>query len=252
MPKNGFWMTALPEPGPLTGQDLDALGAEFRRRHRCLIVRGALAKPVLEGLLAALPALRPEVHRNYLPGHKKGGSISRFQLDRLAPVFGELYRSAAFTRCLEQITGERLLPCPPDDPHTYALYYYTEEGDHIGWHYDNSYYRGRRYTVLIGLVERSQSRLEYQLDRPKRAKHEREIHSVATDPGTLVVFDGDGLYHRITPLGRDEERIALTLEYVTDPRMSPVWRFVSNMKDAIAYFGFAAAFGGGKRPRTGQ
>ena len=56
-------MTALPEPGLLTGQDLDALGAEFRRRHRCLIVRGALAKPVLEGLLAALPALRPGVHR---------------------------------------------------------------------------------------------------------------------------------------------------------------------------------------------
>ena len=50
--RNGFWMTALPEPGLLTGQDLDALGAEFRRRHRCLIVREALAKPILEGLLA--------------------------------------------------------------------------------------------------------------------------------------------------------------------------------------------------------
>jgi hypothetical protein len=245
-------MTALPDPGLLTGQDLDALAVEFRRRHRCLIVRGALARPILESLLTALPALRPEVHRNYLPGHKKGGSISRFKLDRLAPVFGELYRSAAFTSCLERITGECLLPCPPDDPHAYALYYYTKEGDHIGWHYDNSYYRGRRYTVLIGLVERSRSRLEYQLDRPKRAKHEHEIHSVATDPGTLVVFDGDGFYHRITPLGCNEERIALTLEYVTDPRMSPVLRFVSNMKDAIAYFGFAAAFGGGKHPRTGR
>jgi hypothetical protein len=239
-------MTDLPA-GILSPQDLAALGAAFQRGHRCLILPDGIARPAIESLLAALPALSPEVHRNYLPGHKKGGSISRFTLDRLAPVFGELYRSPELTRSLEAICGERLLPCPPDDPHTYALYYYTEEGDHIGWHYDNSYYRGRRYTVLIGLVDRSTSRLEYQLARPKRARHDHEVHSVATAPGTLVTFDGDGLYHRITPLGPGEERIVLTLEYVTDPRMSPLGRFVSNMKDAIAYFGFAAAFGGGAR-----
>jgi hypothetical protein len=36
--------------------------------------------------------------------------------------------------------------------------------------------------------------------------------------------------------------VSLTLEYVTDPSMSPFKRFVSNMKDAIAYFGFRRVF----------
>jgi len=48
------------------------------------------------------------------------------------------------------------------------------------------------------------------------------------------------LYHAVTPLGEGEERVMLTLQYVTDPRMGPFHRFVSNMKDAIAYFGLPA------------
>lgn len=57
-----------------------------------------------------------------------------------------------------------------------------------------------------------------------------------------MVFNGDKLYHRITPARENEERIVLTMEYVTDSRMRPWRRFVSNMKDSIAYFGFRHVF----------
>ncbi len=46
----------------------------------------------------------------------------------------------------------------------------------------------------------------------------------------------------VTPLGEGERRVALTLEYVTSTSMNPIRRFVSNMKDAIAYFGFKQVF----------
>jgi hypothetical protein len=36
--------------------------------------------------------------------------------------------------------------------------------------------------------------------------------------------------------------VSLTLEYVTDPGMTPAKRFISNMKDAVAYFGFRSVF----------
>src|SRR5204863_5341460 len=49
--------------------------------------------------------------------------------------------------------------CPSNDPHRCALYAYTEEGDHIGWHYDTSYYKGERWTVLVGFKDESSSRL---------------------------------------------------------------------------------------------
>lgn len=222
--------------------DLEAMRTRFREQDEALVIEDFLPPAVLQCLLEALPAVNGHVHRNYIPGHKKGGSVSRFDLDRLAPVFAELYATPALTAFFETLTGVRLLPCPKGDPHTYALYYYTEPGDHIGWHYDTSYYRGARYTVLFGLLDRSSCRLEFELYRG-RSDRPGELHSIALTPGTLVIFNGDRLWHRVTAAGPDEQRVALTLEYLTDTGMSAFGRLVSNMKDAIAYFGFRQVFG---------
>lgn len=227
------------------GRELQRLREQFLAQDEFLVIPNFLPKAMLADLLGALPALRPVVHRNFIPKHKKGGSISRYTLDAIAPQFPGLYLNPGLRRALEQITGQTLLDCPAEDPHTYALYYYTEPGDHIGWHYDTSYYRGIRYTVLIGLVDRSGSRLECQLYRGN-SKREVEDLSLALAPGMMVIFNGDKVYHRVTSLGANEERIALTMEYVTDPSMAWFPRFVSNMKDAIAYFGLKAAFGRGR------
>ncbi|MEH2365984.1 hypothetical protein [Nostoc sp.] len=61
---------------------------------------------------------------------------------------------------------------------------------------------------------------------------EMEMRSLSITSGTLVLFNGDKRYHRVTPMGKNEQRIILTLEYVTDTRMGMLKRFVSNMKDA--------------------
>jgi hypothetical protein len=197
-------------------------------------------------LVAAVGAVQESVNRNYLPGHKQGGSVSRHTLDELAPFIAELYRSPALIDWLSQLAGERLQVSPPDDPHAYALYFYTRPGDHIGWHYDTSYYAGRRYTLLLGVIDESSCRLDYEL-------HTREPGatvvpgSVRIPPGGLVFFDGDKLRHRISPLGENEIRVSLTFEYVTDPKMHFGWRVISNMKDAFAYFGFRQVFRGRRR-----
>ena len=214
-----------------------SLRADFLRQGAFVCLDQFLPLDVSSQLAASARALQGEVNRNYLPGHKQGGSVGRHVIDRLAPSIAQLYRSRALITALEQICGETLLACPRDDPHAYALYYYTRPGDHIGWHYDTSYYAGRRYTVLFGVIDDSSCRLDYQLhtrepDMPQRSG------SMQIAPGGMVFFDGDRLRHRITPLGADEMRVSLTFEYVTDPRMRPWWRLISNMKDAVAYFGF--------------
>ena len=66
---------------------------------------------------------------------------------------------------------------------------------------------------------------------------------LATAPGDLVVFNGDKLWHAVTPLGSGEERIVLTMEYVTNRDMSPFNRLYSNLKDAFGYFGLRALLG---------
>jgi hypothetical protein len=218
-----------------------ALRGAYSEQGAFVHVADFLPREMTERLIAAVSDVGPLVHRNYLPGHKQGGSVSRHAIDAHAPFIAELYRSRALIEWLGELAGEPLLESPADDPHAYALYFYTQPGDHIGWHYDTSYYAGRRYTLLFGIVDRSSCRLDYEL-------HTREPGvavvpgSVRIPPGGLVFFDGDKLKHRITPLAAGEMRVSLTFEYVTDPRMHPAWRLISNMKDAIAYFGFKQVF----------
>lgn len=221
--------------------DVEALRATFWNQNQFVYLERWVPRAVLAPCLADMERVRPRVHRTFLPGHKKGGSVSAFTLAREAPAITALYRSPVLLDLLRRLTGQALQPCPARDPHACALYFYTEPGDHIGFHYDTSYYRGARYTVLVGLVERSSSRLVAQPWRGHPARAAGEVR-LATEPGTLVVFNGDTLWHAITPLGPGEERVSLSLEYVTDPRMAPWHRFVSDMKDALAYFGFRTVF----------
>lgn len=225
----------------LDSLDLQSLRVEYAAQGSFLYMDDFLPAELTAQLIAAVSAVEGSINRNYLPGHKQGGSVSRHTIDRQAPVIAELYRSAALLHWLEQLTGERLQLSPPDDPHAYALYFYTRPGDHIGWHYDTSYYAGRRYTLLLGLIDDSSCRLDYQLHTREKAAPVVS-GSLKIAPGGLVVFNGDALRHRITPSLPGETRVSLTFEYVTDPRMHPWWRLISNMKDAFAYFGFRQVF----------
>jgi hypothetical protein len=226
------WLSRIP---------IEAARGEYKSQGAFLYVGEFLPPAITAQLIAAVSAVKPSINRNYLPGHKQGGSVSRHVIDQLAPVIASLYRSEALIGWLRQLTGEELLVSPIDDAHAYALYFYTRPGDHIGWHYDTSYYAGRRYTLLLGLIDESSCRLDYEL-------HTREPGaavvpgSVKIPPGGLVFFDGDALRHRITPIGEGELRVSLTFEYLTNPKMHPWWRLISNMKDAVAYFGFRQVF----------
>ena len=229
----------------LAGLNVEQAYQAYWDQNEFLCLPRFIPEAVIEAcLVPPVERLKPQLNRNYIPGHKKGGSVSYFQVRREAPVFLDLYRSRAFIDFLSRLAGAPLMVCPENDPHACALYYYTEPGDHIGFHYDTSYYKGARYTVLMGLVDRSPScRLVCQLykDDPSRRMQEMEI---ATEPGTVVIFNGDKLWHAVTPLGEGEERAVLTLEYVTNPDMSPFKRLYSNLKDAFGYFGLKALLRG--------
>ncbi|HEY4751363.1 MAG TPA: hypothetical protein VIH60_13325 [Steroidobacteraceae bacterium] len=226
------------------------LRQQFLAQGRFVFVPEFLSPALTAQLIAAVAAVGQSVNRNYLPGHKQGGSVSRHAIDELSPAIAELYQSPALIEWLTLLSGEALQVSPAADPHAYALYFYTQPGDHVGWHYDTSYYLGRRYTVLIGLIDQSSCRLEYELHT--RSKGAAVVAgALQIPPGGLVFFDGDALRHRITPLREGERRVSLTFEYVTDPRMHAWWRLISNMKDSIAYFGFRQVFRRARPRRAG-
>ena len=171
--------------------DLERVRRDYWAQNEFVYLPEFLPRAVVQEQLAR-PAqqLKPLLNRNYIPKHKKGGSVSYYTVREQAPEFLELYRSPAFITFLRTLSGAPLKLCPENDPHACALYYYTEAGDHIGFHYDTSYYKGARYTVLMGLVDRSeQCRLVAHLykDHPTRVMQELELR---TEPGDMVIFNG--------------------------------------------------------------
>lgn len=226
----------------VTEEQLEAYKYSFQKNDEFILIPEFISRGILTRMLLDSERCKEDAHRSFIPKHKKGGSVPRPILKKKSPVLSSLYESREILYFFNQLTGQDLNLCPDHDLHACALYLYTEEGDHIDYHFDTSYYKGARYTALLGILNRSECLLEYELF------HKQEGQDIVKDaspvePGTLVFFNGDKVRHRVTPAGVGDERIVLTLEYVTDSEMSLTTKFVSNMKDAIAYFGFRSVFG---------
>jgi len=221
--------------------DLEWVHRQYWDQNEFVFLRGFLPRALVEeALVPEVERLKPRLNRNYIPKRKKGGSVSYFIVREEAPKFLELYRSQVFMDFLSRLVRAKVMVCPENDPHSCALYYYTEPGDYIGFHYDTSYYKGARYTILMGLIDRAAScKLVCRLYKDDPSRETKELELV-TEPGDLVIFNGDKLWHAVTPLGEGEYRVALTMEYVTNPEMSPFKRVYSNLKDAFGYFGLKA------------
>src|SRR5262245_45143697 len=112
--------TPLSEEVPRAIQALDfaATHRKYWEQNECIFLEQFLPGEVVgHHLLPAVEGLRAEVHRNYIPKHKKGGSVSYYTLVEKAPVFLDLYRSAAFIDFISRLVGVPVMPCPDDDPH---------------------------------------------------------------------------------------------------------------------------------------
>ncbi len=214
---------------------------QYWEQGQFLALEHLMPTQLVQEFMQEVERVRPQINRNFIPGHKKGGSVSFYLLQKSAPAILAFYHHQGWMNLLSQIAGVPLLLCPEEDPHSCALYFYTEPGDHIGYHYDTSYYKGERFTVLLGLRDQSSSRLVCRLHTKEPDREVKEL-SLRTEPGTYIFFNGDKLYHAVTPLGAAEERIVLTLQYVTNPSMGMAQRWFSNMKDAVGYFGWSALF----------
>lgn len=224
----------------IEARDFDEISRTYWIQNEAVFIEHFLPRPLIDQFISEVDSVRPLVTRGYVPGHKKAGAVSFHTLLRNAPAITALYRSPALLDFLRRLVKTPITRCPEEDLHSCALYVYTEPGDHIGWHYDTSYYKGERYTMLVGLIEQSERcRLVAELYKGQPGIESKHIQ-IKMDPGSVVVFNSDKLWHAVTPLEQGAERILLTLQFVTRSDMTPFKRTLSNLKDAFVYFGPAA------------
>lgn len=224
----------------INARDFDDISRTYWNQGEAVFLDRFLPESLVEQFIREVDRVWPFVARGYVPGHKKAGAVSYHDLLKTAPTITSLYESPALLDFLKRLVKVPVIQCPKEDLHSCALYVYTEPGDHIGWHYDTSYYKGGRYTMLVGLIERSERcRLVAQFHKDKPGTTSEEVR-IAMAPGSVVIFNSDKLWHAVTPLEEGSERIMLTLQFVTNQAMAPFAWIKSNLKDAFVYFGPAA------------
>jgi hypothetical protein len=175
-----------------------------------------------------------ETERSYLPAHKKGGTVAYSTLRDLAPRIHHQYLSGKIRNLVSEIVGLRVFPTPDHDESSCSILFYDRPGDHIGWHYDHNFYRGRHFTVLIPIVNRGP---KGELSAARLfAKIDGSDVEIATPPNRLVLFEGAKVRHMVTPIAEGERRVVWSMTYCTDPRNSALQGVARRIKDT-AFFG---------------
>jgi 2OG-Fe(II) oxygenase superfamily len=191
-----------------------------------------------------LAALRAEAdrlsdpERNYVPTHKKGGTIAYETLIQTAPGIVSLYHSSDILGLTSRLVGVWVGPTPIHDQSSLSLLVYNKPGDHIGWHFDHNFYRGRHFTLLLALVNTGQAAggLSHAMLRARLGGREVEI---ATAPNTLVIFEGALVQHDVTPIHEGERRVMLSMTYCNDPR-AHWWQAAARRVKDTAFYGVRA------------
>jgi hypothetical protein len=201
------------------------------------VVPDFLPAPGFAALVAEAERLvAPE--RSFVPAHKQGGTVAYETLIAAAPAIVAAYHSAALRDLLSRLVGTPVRPTPIHDQSSLSVLVYNKPGDHIGWHYDHNFYRGRHFTVLLAIHNcgRAADGLSHAVLKARPPGREIEI---STPANTLVVFEGARVRHRVTPIRDGERRLVLSMTYCTDPRSTWAQGWSRRLKDT-AFFGVRA------------
>jgi hypothetical protein len=204
---------------------------------RLATVPDALPAPAFAAIEAEARQLAaPE--RSFVPAHKKGGTVAYETLIASAPAITALYHSRAFQDFISRLVGAAVRPTPINDQSSLSVLVYDKPGDHIGWHYDHNFYRGRHFTVLIMMANAGHA-ADGLSHGETRARIGGEEIAVRARPNTLTAFEGACVRHKATPVEAGELRLVLSMTYCTDPR-ARWWQAVSRRVKDTAYFGVRA------------
>ena len=120
------------------------------------------------------------------------------------------------------------------DPDGACSIMFYDEGDELGWHFDNSEFavtimllpseRGGAYEFVPAV--RSSEDENVDGVRSVLAGERRLVRSMEIEPGTLTLFRGRHSLHRVTPVAPGNSRMNAVLAYasVPDHKMEPLTR----------------------------
>jgi hypothetical protein len=165
----------------------------------------------------------PENIFNCALPNRKGITIPTQNIKNLSPDLISFYKNDLCKK-VSRITGLKLYPTALDFPTSCAIIIYENEGDWINWHYDYNYYNGRFFTVLVPITQ--------VLTCTKFQFKDRNNNVVDKDlTNNAICFEGNYVYHRASKICKNQKRIMLSCQYVTDNSISFINQVRIKLKD---------------------
>jgi len=175
----------------------------------------------------------PETILNCALPNKKGVTISTMNVVKYAPHLIHFYENQLCELVSKQL-NLKLFSTDLNLPTSCDILIYDKEDDWINWHYDYNYYDGRFFTLLIPITNHSTC-TEFQFKNDKN-----EVKSINLTNNNSICFEGNYLYHRASKLCKNEKRIILSCQYVTNNNMS----FLNNLRLKLKDFAYTGKIAG--------
>ena len=170
----------------------------------------------------------PENILNCALPNKSGITISTSSILNNSGTIINFYQND-LCKIISKLTNLQLYPTDLSYPTSCALLIYNEENDWINWHYDYNYYNGRFFTVLIPITYVETCTKFQFMDDSNKITNINLINKG-------LCFEGNYLYHRATKLCKNQKRVMLSCQYVTDNSMTLTNKLRIKIKD-YAYIG---------------
>jgi hypothetical protein len=171
-----------------------------------------------------------EIDASLPPDHPRRIMVRSAQkavaMDLLPPDFAPLviYRSEEITRFVAAVLGQGML-YRSDDPLDGCNMTVYEEGDELGWHFDQS-----EFSVTL-MIQRADTGGDFEyvplVREPGDERYDdvravlqgtsERVRLLASEPGALAFFRGRYSLHRVPPIGGSTPRMNSVLTYVSKP-----------------------------------
>ena len=159
---------------------------------------------------------------------RRNGLVPYSAIERTA--LAAVYRHPQVVSLVAQITRQPdLQPLPEGHELACSLLVYEKAGDHIRYHYDRNYFKGKTFTVLYTVLNSDASQLLPSSNTTCLWK--RGERCIATQPNSLLVLNGEEVLHSAKPLGELERRVVLSMVYSTDTSQSVLQSVRQRVKD---------------------
>lgn len=176
--------------------------------------------------------------RAHMPIMRRGATAAYETLIAEVPRVVSYYHSPELMRFIARVVRDPVEPTPINDQNSLSILHYDQPLDHIGWHFDHNFYRGRHFTALLTIVNEGNGDggLSHAV---LTARLNGEPVAIPTEPNSLVLFEGARVRHKVTPLQAGERRVVLSMTCCTDPR-ARLWQGIARRIKDTAYYGVRA------------